>query len=100
MSQIEQPETYVHAQEHFLRAYCDQYFPMICDLAVNGNASAVLLLIFSARRELQTPRPVEDTIVDYFDAMKDVDTHRNEYANAMAAKATVDAPPGDASASG
>lgn len=60
------------AKTCFLRIWCDHYFPYICDLALGGNQSAVQLLVFSARNELQTqtPPPTDNRLKDYWDAMR------------------------------
>lgn len=76
------------AKYRYLRTFADVYFPQLADLALSQhNDAAISLLIFSARPELQTPKPTEDGLPDYWQAMLDI-----------APLVTVP-PPGEASAS-
>lgn len=79
-------ESIEQAKERYLRTFCDTYFPQIVDLAKGGNQDAVSLLVFSARHELQTPRPSEMTVTDYWNAMREIDA--SVEASAAASKAS------------
>ncbi len=76
MSSTYQPTRAVldEAKTRFLRLFCDFYNPQIVDLAEGGNSAAINLLVFSERKELQTPAPSELTVQDYWTAMRDLET--------------------------
>lgn len=61
------------AKRKYLRTFADVYFPQLADLALSQhNDAAINLLIFSARPELQTPKPTEAGLPDYWQAMLDL----------------------------
>lgn len=57
------------ARHAYLRVFCDVWFPQIVAKAVEKDSNAIWLLIFSARRELQTPTHSELGVPDYWQAM-------------------------------
>lgn len=69
---FDQPNLY-DAQRQYLRVFCDVFFPQIFDLAISQhNDSAISLLGFKARHELQTPKWSEMTVTDFWQAMLDL----------------------------
>lgn len=61
------------AKRKYLRAFADVFFPQLADLALSQhNDAAINLLIFSARPELQSPKPTEAGLPDYWQAMLDL----------------------------
>lgn len=58
------------AKVAYLRAFCDRFYPELADRALSQHDdNAINLLIFSARKELQTPKPTENSVQDYWQAM-------------------------------
>lgn len=61
------------ARTRYLRTFCDVYYPQIVDLAENKNEDAINLLVFSGRKELQTPKPAELGTQDYWASMQELE---------------------------
>lgn len=58
------------AKSAYLRIFCNEYYPEIVDLAESEkNPDAINLMVFSSRNELQTPKPSELTVIDFWESM-------------------------------
>lgn len=58
------------AKTRYLRVFVDVFFPQLFDLAISQHDdSAIQLLGFSARGELQTPKWSELGVADFWQAM-------------------------------